>query len=38
MTISLPKISEPPTSQSLRRRVLAILAARNGSGKGKAAK
>jgi hypothetical protein len=27
---SLPKISEPPTSESLRRRVLELLAATNG--------
>jgi hypothetical protein len=38
LNFDLPLISEPPTSESLRRRVLAILAARNGSGKGKAAK
>ena len=33
MAPNLPPISEPPTSQELRRRVLAQLAAKNGKGK-----
>jgi hypothetical protein len=33
----LPKIGEPPTSESLRKRVLVLLAAQNGSGNGKVA-
>jgi hypothetical protein len=31
MAASLPKISEPPTSESLRRRVLVLLASTNGT-------
>lgn len=35
MNIRLPLISEPPTSEVLRKRVLTILAASNGKAKGK---
>lgn len=38
MTVHLPPISEPPTSEILRRRVLLILAAQNGKSNGKVAK
>lgn len=38
MTIVLPLISEPPTSEILRKRVLALLAAQNGKTNGKVVK
>jgi hypothetical protein len=35
VNIHLPLISEPPTSEILRKRVLALLAAQNGKANGK---
>jgi hypothetical protein len=38
VTIRLPLISEPPTSEVLRKRVLTILAAQNAKANGKVSK
>jgi hypothetical protein len=38
VSVHLPKISEPPTSEILRKRVLILLAAQNGKANGKVPK